>query len=515
MKIFFLMRSEGYIRNFESVIDMLSARGHTIHLCFLGKTKMLTEDHLCDKFADNPLITYSYFPDDVWWLWNGISKIIRIFQDYLRYLDPVYCNAHKLRARAGRYIPSFIQSMLARSCKGDLSRIWRKINRLRWMERIIPVNQNIVNHIKLSEPDIFLITPLVDIYSNQVDWLKAAQYLGIPSIHCVASWDNLTNKGLIKVEPDGILVWNEFQKREAVEMHHVPAEKVFVSGAQCYDKWFTYEPKYSRKEFCAEHSLDPSAKMLLYVCSSPFIAPDEVGFIRRWIEKIRFSEDTVIAEASIMVRPHPQNARQWDDVDFSSYGNVTIYPREGANPIDARTRDDFYHSIYFCDAVCGINTSAMIESGILKKPVFTIVTDDFADTQGGTLHFDYLVNEGGLVYQSSDFDEHLKHLRTAFCGKLGYEGKVSGFLKEFLRPSGLEKECTPIFCDIIEKCVKLPCRPVRHELSFDALLVKPLLFIVSVVITSIDNFRFAARKTGRKVKSRLCRIQKRVQSKLR
>ena len=32
----------------------------------------------------------------------------------------------------------------------------------------------------------------------------------------VLSWDNLTNKGLIRVQPDQVFVWNEAQKAEAV-----------------------------------------------------------------------------------------------------------------------------------------------------------------------------------------------------------------------------------------------------------------------------------------------------------
>ena len=66
-----------------------------------------------------------------------------------------------------------------------------------------------------------LVTPLVDIGSDQVEYIKASQALGIRSGLCVHSWDNLTNKGLIRIIPDRVFVWNETQRREAVTMHGV------------------------------------------------------------------------------------------------------------------------------------------------------------------------------------------------------------------------------------------------------------------------------------------------------
>ena len=61
------------------------------------------------------------------------------------------------------------------------------------------------------------LTPLIDLKASQLDWLKGAKALGIKTGLCVFSWDNLTNKSLIQIETDIVLVWNEIQKYEAVE----------------------------------------------------------------------------------------------------------------------------------------------------------------------------------------------------------------------------------------------------------------------------------------------------------
>ena len=59
---------------------------------------------------------------------------------------------------------------------------------------------------------------------------------------------------------------------------------------------------------------------------------------------------------------------------------------------------DFFDSLAYSAAVVGINTSALIESAIAGKNVFTILAPEFRGTQEGTLHFHYLVAEhGGAV----------------------------------------------------------------------------------------------------------------------
>ena len=67
-----------------------------------------------------------------------------------------------------------------------------------------------------------LVTPLVELGSQQVDYVKSARRLGVRSALSVASWDNLTSKGLIRVLPDHVIVWNDAQRAEAAALHHVP-----------------------------------------------------------------------------------------------------------------------------------------------------------------------------------------------------------------------------------------------------------------------------------------------------
>ncbi len=483
-KIFFLMRHSGYIRNYDSVIDEFAKRGYEVRLGIAKMNKMYPPQRVEAFVSSIAGVSYCLLPSFVS-RWDGAKKLVRRLQDYLRYLDPKYERAVKLKKRAELRVPSPLKRVLNSIMSGDEKKVWWGINMLRRFEKSIPVNEEIKSFLEKEQPDIFLITPLIDFGAAQLEWLKAAKELGIRTALCVASWDNLTNKGLIQIEPDIVIVWNEFQKEEAVKLHRIPEDKVFTTGAQCYDKWFHRKPSTTKEEFCRKVGLEVDKEFILYVGSSPFIAPEEVKFVEKWIEKIRASKNDKISRLGILIRPHPQNEKQWDNVDLSHYGNVTIYPRGGANPVDEESRKDFYDSIFHSKAVVGINTSAMIEAGILNKPVFTILSPEFEETQEGTLHFHYLV-KGGLLHISRTFDEHIQQLESVISGDGAYINRIRKFIESFVRPHGLDKPSTPIFVNAVEEIMNTPASPPLKT-PFWCYLMRPVLLMFSVLVILIEG----------------------------
>ena len=182
----------------------------------------------------------------------------------------------------GRGIALWVARRLVARTDAELSeRVIRLAARL---EEAIPTSRWIDRFIREQAPDVVLATPVVARASTQVDYLKSARRLRVPAATCVASWDNLTNKGIINVQPDRVIVWNEAQKREAVSLHGVRPDDVRVTGAQLFDDWFERSPATTREQFCARVGLDPSRPFLLYLCSSLFIARDEVSFVRTWLD---------------------------------------------------------------------------------------------------------------------------------------------------------------------------------------------------------------------------------------
>jgi hypothetical protein len=142
--------------------------------------------------------------------------------------------------------------------------------------------------------------------------------------------------------------------------------------------------------------------------------------------------------AALLIRPHPQNAQQWQDFDASAFEAVGIWPRAGANPVDRDARSDYYDSMYHSVAVVGVNTSALIESGIVGRPVYTVLTDEFSGSRNGTLHFQHLKNvNGGLLTVASSLEEHCRQLADAVRRRMGADPRSRAFIEAFVRPHGL------------------------------------------------------------------------------
>ncbi len=480
------MRHSGYLRNYESLLRLLDGRGHQVDLGFLKTDEMYPELAIKALVSECSYLSFTVFPKKAW-LWWKPAKFLRGLQTYVRYLDHRYRTAKKLRARAAALVPGPVRWLVKLIAGSDGRRMWPVINFLRTIENAIPLDPFIVKFFKSQNPDIFLVTPLIDLRASQLDWLKAARALEIKSGFCVASWDNLSNKSLIQMEPDVVFVWNKIQQQEAVELHHIDPAKSIITGAQCYDRLFARQPSTSSEEFLRKIGLPADTPYLLYLCSSRFIAPNEVNFVKKWIKGLRNSGDPMLADIGVLVRPHPQNASQWHDVDFNHYGNVAIYPRKGANPIGEDSLNDFFDSIYYSIGTVGINTSPMIESGILNKPVFTILAPEFKDTQEGTLHFHHLV-AGGLLNISHDLDEHYNQLSQALADAESHQERIRQFIQSFVRPHGLEQECTPIFAEAIENLNrKIVSSSV--ESSRWAILLRALLFPMAMLFYAVKKMR--------------------------
>jgi hypothetical protein len=124
-----------------------------------------------------------------------------------------------------------------------------------------------------------------------------------------------------------------------------------------------------------------------------------------------------------------------------------------------------YDSLYHCSAVAGLNTSAMIEAGILGKSVHTIETTEFAGGQEQTLHFHYLLaRNGGLVEVAKDLREHCGQLAEALAHPEAGAARSRRFVESFVRPRGMERPVAPIMADEIERVTALKTRARRTPL---------------------------------------------------
>jgi FkbM family methyltransferase len=465
VKLLFLMRHSGYVRNFESTLRLLCERGHAVHLAFQGKVKyaQLDPTDIAPQLARTyPAFTHGTMPvrtDG----WGRLGRELRLGLDYLRYLEPEYDHAPKLRERAAREAPAWL---LARHERGRLrsaaarraTAVW-----LRAMNGAMPRDPAIENYLRDQGPDVLAVTPLIEPGAPQSEYLRSARELGIRTACCVASWDNLTNKGLIHGPVDLVAVWNDAMKREAETMHGMSPSRVVVTGAAAFDHWFDWRPSRTREDFCARVGLPAGRPYVLYLCSSKFVAPDEAAFVQTWLARLR-ERTGALRDAGVLVRPHPQNAEHWEGVDLQRFAPVARWPENVTAPVDAQTRNAYYDSIYYSAAVVGINTTAEIESAILGRPVYTVLAPEYRDTQLGTLHFAHLRESGGgLLHTAADLTGHVEQLDAAVRQPAGDGERSRRFVAAFVRPFGLHEPATPRLVQALEALAAQPADPPAVE----------------------------------------------------
>ena len=459
MKILFLGRRYAYFRNFDSVIRELAARGHEVHLAVErdeaagGATggRPLVEA----LAAAHPGVTFGEAPiradDD----WGWVASRLRLGLDYLRYQHRLFDGAPKLRARARERTPGAFVVLgdgirrAARPLRAPAAALLRRL------ERAVPEDGAIRTYLEERRPDVLLLTPLIDLGSSQIDYLRAARAVGIPTALCVWSWDHLSSKALIRERPDRVFVWNDTQRREAMQLHGMPASRIVVTGAQCFDQWFDRAPSRDREAFCRRAGLPAGRPFLLYVCSALFHgSPPEAPFVLDWIARIRTSRFPRLASTPVLVRPHPGRAGEWDGVDTTKLQDVAVW---GGNPVDTASRNDYFDALHHSAAVAGLNTSAFIEAGIVGRPVHTILLPEFHENQMGTVHFRYLLDAGGgLLHAASSWDEHLRQLDASLGDPAA---PPTPFVNAFVRPHGLDVAATPVFVRAVEAAAAL--RPRR------------------------------------------------------
>lgn len=179
--------------------------------------------------------------------------------------------------------------------------------------------ENILNKEKC---DILLITN--PMYRNETILWSSAKKLGLKTIGAVRSWDNL-HQGL-RIYPDELLVWNEVNKREAVELMGFPEDKIYVTGACQFDQYFNNNLIKNKNQFCEELKLDPQRPIItLATIGSLWNGYDENYIVDQLIELITTKQ--IPGNPQLILRLHPVSRFECFSLylkyDFVRISNIT------------------------------------------------------------------------------------------------------------------------------------------------------------------------------------------------
>jgi hypothetical protein len=497
VRVLFTTTAPTTMRFFEDAMAELARRGHEVHIARHLPGSKSRHDHVADRLVERfPNVTRGTVPapDPVI---QPLAMALRAARDFLQFLDPVYNPSYRLRAEKRLPAPArLVLRALAASAP-----LRRAVNALLdALSDAVPVDPAFTAYLAETRPDVVLMSPYMTLKTLHPDFARAVKAAGIPAVVCVASWDNLSSKSRVWPAPDLLTVWNDTQRREAAAIHGLDPNTVAVTGAQLFDQWFERRPR-PREEFLARVGLPADRPVLLWVCSSPFgNAPDERPTVERWIADLRASDDPELATASVMVRPHPKRTRQWEGADLAAFGDAVVFPPLGAHVVGEEASQDYFDSLFHSAAVVGLNTSAMIEAGIVGRPVHSLLVPEFHESQDGTFHFRYLVEVGGgLLRVASTLPEHHAQLSASVAAAGEVDALAEGFVRDFVRPAGLDVPATPCFADAIERATAARPRRRRRGGALHAIL-RPVVIAGAHVRHRLDRAARRRRKRRRRAR---------------
>ena len=458
MRILFSVRKPSNVRHYDSVLRMLAARGHEIELVKEPVVKTWPPFVLALPAA-HPNVRLSSTPSVAKNPWWELSARLRRGRFYLRFLEPRYRDAPALLERARKRAPRSVVRLASWIGDATSRRLLARVVGL--LERSTHSARLFHDYLLQQRPDLVILTPLVVLETTQLDLAQAAADLGIRNVFGVASWDHLSSKGQLSVAPQQIILWNDVQKREAVELHGVDPDRVVITGAQVFDDWFEQRPSTTREAFCARVGLRPDRPIVLYVCSSLLEgSPPERSFVLRWLRHLRSSGHPVLEECGVLVRPHYQVREIWNGAEIAGFDNVACWPPLGDAPVDSRSKTDYFDSMYHAAAVVGLNTSAMIEAAIVGRPVHAVLLPEFRDNQEGTLHFHYLLDPAApLLRTTRSLDDHARQLAETVGGRDPDPDRSERFVRTFVRPGPSDTPATIRFVEAVEALGARPALP--------------------------------------------------------
>ena len=450
-KIIFLMRVGIPFKLYGGIVEELIKRGYEV--TFILDRKWQSHKIKSKHFLD----FYSKYGDRSRWaiprkdFWRHVVFPVRQLLNYRRYIKSEDQSLY-FKERYIKFLPLFSRSFLKMPFVKFILASSFSDKVLRGLERSAPPDHKILNQLREINPDL-LVSSIGGMRYGSVDadYFKAAQFLNIPIASYAVTWDTLSTKGLIQFGPNVLLVWNKAHAKEAIEHHEVNPEIIRMVGAVVFDPWFKTKPSGSRAEFFKKHRLDPRKKLILYLGSSGNIAVGEGAIIPELESAFRSCGEQVVEDAVMVVRPHHGNAKTFEGLMDSE--KIKVIPRGGQILNDTDARQLFFDSIYYSDVVLGINTSAMIEATILNKPVIAVMREEYKETQAKAVHFKHMM-EYGAIRAAFSMRECVEMICKIFKSRDSYEKKRKEFVRDFLRPQGIEVSAGSAAADEIEKLIK-------------------------------------------------------------
>ncbi len=257
--------------------------------------------------------------------------------------------------------------------------LFKKI--FRFLELRLNRNKIFDLHIKKYNPEIIFST---DIFNwLDAEMVKSGKLKKIKVVGMVASWDNNTTKGLMRIVPNKLIVQNEVIADESISIQKITPNIINIVGIAHYDLYAKYKP-ITKKDYFDNLGVKTSEKIIVFSpAGNKFISTDWqiCEILKKAIlnKKINF-------DVKVLVRTHPSNYVDFKNFTFS---DSFILENPGIsfdglgqkkNELDKKSLYHLLDTLQHCDLVINTVSSIVIDACIFDKPVITIGFDGWENS---------------------------------------------------------------------------------------------------------------------------------------
>ncbi len=393
--IFIFIYHRGYISDLlkGEYIKYLSAKYRTV--VFLEEPN--------ESYYKSKNITYVKFPlktGKFWFIFDSILRpfLIRRFDEY-----------PGVQFRYALYSGNDWRKNILRGISLIFPRNFFSPKLFFWLEKVfVPHSSLFGEYLEKYHPSI-VITATPGLSFMEAWAILCAKKFKIPSVCINFSWDNLTTYPRSVRKTDYIIGWNEFFKKDAMELHNYPENNVFISGIARYDHFFKEDgDKMTREEFLKSKNLDPSKKTVLVAT-----ATDIDSDLHK--KTIRMLKDLDI---NILVRVHPlERINTYDE--FKNTENLCVelagtLKQEDSKKgwqieMEEKDRLNVKRIFKYCDVNINRSSTISLDSLIFDMPVINL---DFGNRKVPIVSFTHYrpLIEEGAVRLAHNLDEVKKYV---------------------------------------------------------------------------------------------------------
>lgn len=259
---------------------------------------------------------------------------------------------------------------------------------------------------------VFTVTP----FHTQEDMLlRACKDSGKQMITSILSFDNLTKRGWIPVEYDVYMVWNKYNKQEAINFYPNATNRnnVHIVGAAQFDFYFNDNYLLPKTEWQQLVGLNQTNKpVILYAGGPQRLFPNEPQYLKHILQAIDSGE--ISKDVVVLFRCHPvDKIERWKDwvgehpnliYDASWTGKDKL---TSANITDTDIKK-LCSTLAYTDVHVNLCSTMTVDGSVYKKPQIGPAYDDVNPAKASLLrgmydqdHFKPIVNSKGLQLATS------------------------------------------------------------------------------------------------------------------